>query len=943
MKGLARFDGASFTRFDQLSMPELSTSPIVFLFEDSRENLWVGTRSDGVVLIRAGQAIRIDVGTHSRDGYLVSAAEAEDGTVWLYTADGQLCRYSNGRLDVWPVGAGRPSRTRDVVAEKPGRVWVGMESDLLGIGSENTNNLSQLPPVESIAVEGLDLLLASKMGGRWQLANGRVQKWRGTELIKDYGAYPWQDPLITAACEDPQGNLVVGTHRSGAYWFDAEGRAQRLTGLPDDQILSLCFDREGDLWVGTDGGGLNRVRRSQFSTLPGTENWVVQSVSPDEDGGLWIGCNGGELAHWRRGELQSYATSQDVPSVKAVLLDREQRVWVGTWGRGLFNLEAGRFQPIVAVGLFQAAVIAIHEDRSGTLWLGLQETSPDTHDGLARIRQGQLTFLTTDDGLPPGAVRALADDATGSLWIGTDGGGLARLRDESVTRFRMATGHLPSDTVSALLMDEEGTLWIGTDGGGLASLRDGKWKTFNKRDGLTSNSIGYLLEDDQGYLWLGSDAGLMRISKAELNAFEPGKTNVLPCRVYDKADGLPTRECTFGSQPAACRTQDGRLWFPTIMGLVSVDPAKLVPNPVPPPVVIESIRIDQQEQMTNALSTLWPQRVTLVPGNQLLEIAYTSLNLAARDRTRFRYRLEGYDPAWTDAGPERIARYPQLPPGDYTFRVTAANEDGLWSVREAVLGVTVKPPFWRTLWFMVLSAGAVIGLIAGSVYYISTQRLQGQLAALRQKEALEKERARIARDLHDQLGANLTQISLLGELAEVDKDLPEEVEEHSRQICKTSRETTRALDEIVWAANPSNDTLEGLINYVCKYAQEYLALAGLRYRLEVPSPLPAVTLPPELRHHVFLAAKEAVNNVVKHAQASEARLSLKLEPTRFTLEIADNGRGPAGKDTKAAKSRNGLRNMRKRMEDMGGHFSLEPAPGGGSIVRLTAPLKKGYH
>jgi signal transduction histidine kinase len=374
---------------------------------------------------------------------------------------------------------------------------------------------------------------------------------------------------------------------------------------------------------------------------------------------------------------------------------------------------------------------------------------------------------------------------------------------------------------------------------------------------------------------------------------------------------------------------------------VSVDPSKLVSNPVPPPVAIESIRIDQQEQLTNTLSTSWPNRVTLAPGNQLLEVAYTSLNLAARDRTRFRYQLEGFDRGWIEAGDARMARYQQLPPGDYAFRVVAANEDGLWSSREATFAVTVLPPFWRTWWFLTISAVSLIGLIAGSVYFISTQRLQSQLATLRQKEALEKERARIARDLHDQLGANLTQISLLGELAETDKDLPEEVEEHARQICSTSRETTRALDEIVWSANPSNDTLDGLINYVCKYAQEYLALAGLRYRLDVPSPLPSITLQPELRHNVFLAAKEAVNNVVKHAQATEAKVSLTLQSDQFTLEIADNGCGPAGKDTKAAKSRNGLRNMRKRMEDLGGRFSLEVAPKGGSIVRLTAPLKKG--
>jgi signal transduction histidine kinase len=229
-------------------------------------------------------------------------------------------------------------------------------------------------------------------------------------------------------------------------------------------------------------------------------------------------------------------------------------------------------------------------------------------------------------------------------------------------------------------------------------------------------------------------------------------------------------------------------------------------------------------------------------------------------------------------------------------------------------------------------------MIVGSVHYVSTQTLQRQLATLRQKEALEKERARIARDIHDQVGANLTQVSLLGELVESDKDHPEEIEAHARQISQTALETTRALDEIVWTVNPSNDTLDGLINYVCKYAQEYLALASLRYRLEVPPHLPNTSITPELRHNVFLAAKEAVNNVVKHSGATSAWLRLRLEPERFTLEIEDNGQGLAA--NAADKGRNGLRNMRKRLEDIGGQFSIGPGAEGGTRVCLTAPLGK---
>ena len=314
-------------------------------------------------------------------------------------------------------------------------------------------------------------------------------------------------------------------------------------------------------------------------------------------------------------------------------------------------------------------------------------------------------------------------------------------------------------------------------------------------------------------------------------------------------------------------------------------------------------------------------------GKESLEIRYASLNLAAPDKGRFRYRLEGYETTWKERPANvREALYTKLPPGDYQFRVIACNEDDLWNRQGATLAVTVVPPFWRTWWFLGLTTVCLLGMIVGSVHYVSTQRLQRQLAALRQQEALEKERARIARDIHDQVGASLTQISLLGELVESDKDQPAEVETHARQIGQTALETTRALDEIVWTVNPSNDTLDGLVTYVCKYAQEYLAVAGLKYRLDAPPQLPGMPISPEVRHNVFLASKESITNVVRHAQATAVVIRVQVETGRFSLEIQDDGRGLGGINPKAAETRNGLRNMRKRMEDIGGSFSIGPAP-----------------
>ncbi|HXT11039.1 MAG TPA: histidine kinase, partial [Candidatus Angelobacter sp.] len=355
-----------------------------------------------------------------------------------------------------------------------------------------------------------------------------------------------------------------------------------------------------------------------------------------------------------------------------------------------------------------------------------------------------------------------------------------------------------------------------------------------------------------------------------------------------------------------------------------------------------SVLVEGRQQNTNLLGG-WPAQIVVPPGKRNLDIHYASLNLGAADRSRYRYRLsEQQESAWTeDESGNRVASYPKLPPGTYHFQVTACNEDGVWSSHPAALTIVVQPSFWQQTWFQAAIVAAVLAAIAGLVYYFSTQKLQRQLVLFRQQEALEHERARIARDLHDQLGANLTQVALLAEMAESDKNVPEEVEDHAKQISNTARETTKSLDEIVWAINPSNDTLEGLVNYSGKYAEEYFALAGLRYRVDIPNQLPDVTLPPDVRHNVFLAFKESVNNVVKHAQASEARIRLRLDEKSFALEIEDNGRGLAGAEQKSG--RNGLLNMRKRMEDVGGSFSIGPAAERGTIVRLTAPIKIRSH
>ena len=882
LNGLVRFDGKSFTCFNVNNTPGLPGNRVVFLFEDSHQVLWVGTETTGLCAVKNG--VVQNFADSGKAGAIICALEDVGGRVWFSTKSGKLLCWKDGKMDLQPT----------------------------------------IFPAQ-LFYRAAHVIIPGKNGVNWHLQNGRVEKWRGERLEKDFGAAPWGGGPVSTAVEDAAGNLVVGTQGAGLFWFQSDGSCCHITqsdGLSHNIVLSLSLDREGNLWAGTDGGGLDRLKRKVFFSPAGLSTEVAQSVAQDSAGGLWVAFNSRGIAYWQSNAATTYGIGTS-SNAWTVLVDRHQQVWAGTRGEGLFRFIANYFQPVVEAQKIGREIFVLVEDRTGKIWAGGE-------NGLGSFDGTNWNLFTTHDGLPASAVRALAEDRQGILWIGTERDGLFQLRDGKIS-----PAHAPVNDISCLLADGGGALWAGTSGHGLARLENGSWKICSRlAGGLASDNIGYLIDDDAGNLWLGSYEGLLRVENKSIADFAAGVASTVSCRTF------LTRECSAGAQPAAARAPDGKLFFPTISGVVAVNPADLKPNTNPPPVVIESVLVDGVEQKTNTLNEAWNGAIVLKPENEQLGIAFASLNFSAPKNivagARFKYRLEGRDKNWTDIAGERVAHFNKLSAGKFVFHVIACNEDGVWNKTGASLAVTVEPPFWRKPSFLILATLVLLGALAGIIYLISTAKLKRQLRVHRQKELLEKERARIARDLHDQLGANLTQVALLGELAEADKHLPGEVELHAQQISLTARETTRSLDEIVWALNSSNDTLESLVNYVCKYAQDYFALAGVSFRAELPTQLPPTPILPEVRHNVFLAFKEAVNNVVKHAQATEAHVKLQLEPGKFILSVEDNGCGLG--DISDKKLRNGLKNMRRRLADVRGGFEIAAGASGGTVVKFIVPL-----
>jgi signal transduction histidine kinase len=422
--------------------------------------------------------------------------------------------------------------------------------------------------------------------------------------------------------------------------------------------------------------------------------------------------------------------------------------------------------------------------------------------------------------------------------------------------------------------------------------------------------------------------------------------------VVGRGEGLPNLQAAFGVWPLGSRCRDGRLLMPTLSGLVVIQPESFRGNPTPPPVVIEAVRVNGQpvaaydvqpgepdraaSDTANLRTLTTPLRIT--PGVQQMQFDFTALSFSSPENVSFRYKLEGLDSDWVDAGATRFAPYTRVPPGDYRFRVTACGHDGVWNEAGASLAFSVQPYLWELTGVRVAGAGTVVALCSGIVLLSARRRYRRKIERLEQRQALERERTRIAQDLHDDLGAGLVEINFGSELAQDPSLGMDEVREHMREIGTRAKEMVTALDEIVWAVNPKQDSVSSLATYFCQYAQHFLEPTPMRCHLDVDKNLPAAPLNAEQRHNLFLAYKEALSNAVQHSGGTDLTVHIAADQQRLTIRVSDNGSGFDPDQLSRPVGADGLGNMRRRLQQLGGDCVVNAAPGRGTAVHLVVPL-----
>ncbi len=920
LDGLVRFNGVKFKVFNKNNTPGIESNRFGQMLIDKHGNLWVSTEIGSVTLYRGGvfQDFAINRGTKK---LALKIALNKDRELVVFGEDGIFQWNGEGFAPYVPV-AGETNKSLTLWSRN-GDFWYANEKTLYRF---KDGNIKTFPLPESKHNSVITNLYEDKRGRIW-IATFSV----GMFIAENDELTPYQftEELkikhTEVKLEDREGNLWA-ISGNGVAIISPDGKFTYLTkneGLSDSALNCVFEDSEGNIWLGTSLKGVNRLNRQSiefYSTANGLTTEHVYPIFQAADDSIYMG---GVLTRYADGKFALVSGDEGfLRVVAAIHEDRAGRLWLGYWG-GVGVIENGKKSKIELYPDQTTGFVDIYEDRAGALWFA-------SNAGLFRVFNNEKTRFTTDDGLPGNDVKIIHESPDGTLWIGTYGG-LAKFENGKFVSFTTKDG-LASNLVRSIYEDKENVLWIGSYDGGLTRLKDGKFTRYTSNDGLFNDGVFQILEDDRGNFWMSSNRGIYRVAKQQLNDFADGKITRIESIALGKADGLLETECNGGQQPAGIRARDGKLWFPTQGGVAVIDPNAVKINQIAPPVIIESALIDGEDVKLN-------DKIEIAAGKNNLEIAYTGLSFVKPEFVKFRYKLEGLQTDWVEAESRRTAYFSYLPPGEYTFRVTAANADGVWNADGKSLKIVVRPPFYRTWWFWVLATFSVFGIAyffyRGRIERLEKSRLAQEDFSRKLLASQEQERQRIAAELHDSIGQSLLIIKNRAFLALSDLDEPEIVKEQLEELSESATGAIEECREISYNLRPYQikrlgltKTLEAIFRRISDVTE-----------IETEIKLDAIddVFSADAETNIYRIVQESVNNIMKHSAASKAELLIKKVGETVDISIKDNGRGF---DKNIAKTNDnvrggfGLVGIAERVRMLGGSYEIESLIGNGTNIKI---------
>ena len=964
-RGVVRFDGYAF---HPVPLPGFESRVIESAHADRAGRLWLLTKENELGYVADGRFHRLPRVEALRNSINNPLFETADDVLWIGGPNGLVRVTPNAETPYTHFTAddGLPSVVGLRVLDAPNghRLVVTHEGMAFIIPDATTpHGIRFVPFVPAGAPPSTEqhYTVWSSTEGIWLIFDDHVRRYEGLPRsstpirpvhleasertpILDLEALGLPDgqaahfePAVSGRLRFPDGSASCATHRpqnelscrvlptgDGTYWLTYSDTVVQIEGgrvasiAPAEQlniqrINAFALDHEGSLWLGTNRGVVQLVPRrvTPVTTRAGLAEPFTTSVLQTRDGALWVGTWGGGLHRFTDDRLtRRYTAADGLPhdKVRALYETRDGTLWVGTL-QGVTTLRNDRFiSRLTAIG----EVRAFAEAPDGTLWTGtsmqLVAHRPDGH-----TLWPDSTFWLHKE------IWALHAARDGSLWIGSENG-LFRYTDGRLHTYGPADG-LQSPFVVAIHEEDDGTLWFSTYEDGLHRYRNGRFVAVTTHEGLHHNGIWRMLEDARGGVWMSSDQGIFRVERARLHAvadaLQHGHTPTAPLNplVFTEAEGLPSRECNRAG-PAGWRLSDGRLAFNNLRGLVLIDPERALTPPPPPHTTLHRIVADGTTVDAEPSGT-----VTVPAGTKQLRVDFAALSFVAPGQNYYRYRLVGYDDTWIDSDRRSTASYTNLSPDDYVFEVQSASGLSAWG-RSTSVALTLRPLLWQTWWFRLLALGLVTGLLAAAYQYRVHRLLE-----------MERLRLRLASDLHDDVGSNISSIALISEMLQNQAGRDEVEQRHLQRIHLAAEETVHALRDIIWLVNPQHDTLADLVRKMQRV--RHTLLNGTACTFEVDTPVAPYPMSMNQMRNIFLIYKEALHNITKHAEAQHVNITIAEDGGWFTLRIRDDGVGFAESDIVRGL---GLANMRRRARTMDGSIEIKSTPGVGTQITFSAKM-----
>ena len=911
-ENLVRFDGLKFTIFESGRIPSLTSRNLPVLVEDLEGNLWIATEGAGVARYKDGSFFSFTTKNGLSDNSVLSIAVDRKGALWIGTQWGGLNHLQNGKVTVYKAKDGTPgNRINFLFVDERGDLWIAGE----GLSRFHNGTFKRYTKADGLSHDVVTSITSDRKGSIWLGTwGGGVNKLENGKFISYSTTEGLSHNEVRNIHYDKGGNLWVGTREGGLCRFK-DGKWETYSqpqGLSDNGVRALYEDRDGSLWIGTYSQGLNRLKNGTFISYSSEEGFPadeVWSIYGDRHGTLWMGTQNG-IVQYSNGIFKSFGVESGLTATNAVSIhgDSTGQLWVGTRGGGLFVFKNGHFTQFPFLkGTSYQFINCLYVDRSDNVWVGLA-------DGAIRIQNGQIQQYSTRDGLAHNSTSGFLEDRSGNLWIASRGG-LSYMRNNQFKSFSTEAG------VVSMHEDNDGTLWVGMLGR-LCRFQNEKFRCYTARDGLHHDTASAITDDDAGNLWISGSKGIFRVHKKNFLDYDKGLVSSIHSIIYGLADGMKDSEGNSGD-PAVWKTSDGRLWFPTLKGITVVNPRNIIRSHGSIPAVIEKFLADHQDYDPKKKDLKIP------PGQKRLEFYYAGLNLFAPERIRFQYKLDGYDKEWQYGGTQRSASYTNIPPGNYTFRIRAGNEEGEWSEQGSSVAFYLRPRFYQTKWFYFL---CFIGLVVttASAYRLRMKRIRAEF------KAVLEERLRIAREFHDSLAQALAGVVMHLEVARIHAS-PEQSKHHTERALNLARisveEARQTVIELRKPPDYETDFASALKEEILRQTID----SNLKVDFQAKGD--AKNISESMKTNLIRICQEAVHNITKHAKATCVYVSLVCGSDKVSIHIKDDGAG-FDPDAGTRKDRHfGLVGMRERVSVLRGTIQIQSELGKGTEIHVTVPLK----